>query len=518
MHVLSILAPGGRRIQYFEGDAMSTPLLQEQAAQESDVEVKVKRSLSASLSAWWNAVLSGYGIMAYIPIVVAAILMFYGASWQMFEMSTDAARYQCYALTFWLGGDALKLLPASQCRFFPLGILTQPPFHTLPLEYPPLAILPFSLGLFAPLAYYQVLFALWMVLVAIFIYWLLLRYGPRGAGLTFALYILIGGWATAEGRFDLVPSALTLLCIIVAERKRWTWAYIALAFAVLLKIYPILLFPMLFMAEQRDAQRLYHPPASRALKTQLMSLLITICGARHWRWQNCLLFFAILLTVTGAFALVDFHGAIENQLGYFADRPVQIEATGTALLWLGAQFEFAAHAEYSFGSLNVVGALDGVVSLLSSVALMLGYAYALWLQWRRKLDLVQASIAVLLVFMATGKVFSPQYLIWIIPLLAYSNALDRFWLLCWGTISVLTSVIYPYLYTRVTHVLLVPTVPGFLETIFARNALFVLVTICYLFNLFRARERRPIDLSQADATQASDELNFSTSREHPVPL
>lgn len=217
--------------------------------------------------------------------------------------------------------------------------------------------------------------------------------------------------------------------------------------------------------------------------------------------------------------MVDLRGAIGNQLGYFADRPVQIEATGTALLWLGAQFEIAAHAEYSFGSLNVVGALDGVVSQLSSVALVLGYAYALWLQWRGKLDLVQASIAVLLVFVATGKVFSPQYLIWIMPLLAYSNALDGFWLLCWGTISVLTSVIYPYLYTRATNILLAPIVPGFLETILARNALFVLVTICYLFNLFLARERRPVELSpQSETIQAADELNLSTSQEHPVPL
>ncbi len=503
---------------------MSTPLLEEQgqAVQENDIEVKVKRSLSTSLSAWWNTLLTGNGLVAYIPIIVAAILMFFAASWQMFEMSTDAARYQCYALTFWLGGSALKLLPASQCEFFPLDTLTQPPFHILPLEYPPLAILPFSLGLFGPLAYYQVLFALWMALVAIFIFWLLLRYGPRGAGLTFALYILIGGWATAEGRFDLVPAALTLLCMIVAERKRWTWAYIALAFAVLLKIYPILLLPVLFMAEQRDAQRLYHPPGSTALNGQLMALLITICGARNWRWKNSLLFFAILLSVTGAFALVDFHGAIGNQLGYFAVRPVQIEATGTALLWLGAQFEFAVHAEYSFGSLNAVGALDGVVSQLSSVALVLGYAFALWLQWRGKLDLVQASIAVLLVFVATGKVFSPQYLIWIMPLLAYSNGLDGFWLLCWGTISALTSVIYPYLYTRATNILLAPIVPGFLETILARNALFVLVTICYLFNLFLARQRRPVVLSPqsetVQAAQAADDLNFSTSPEHPVPL
>lgn len=495
---------------------MSTPLLQKQVVlQETTSEVKRRRRFLTPFAAWWNAVLTG-GIVAYIPMVVAAILMFYGASWQMFSITTDAARYQCYALTFWLGGKALKLLPVSQCRFFSLDTATQPPFHTLPLEYPPLSLMPFSLGLFAPWADYQVVFAFWMALIAIFIYWLLLRYGPRGAGLTFVLYIVIGGWSTAEARFDLVPAALTLLCIIAAERKHWTWAYIVLALAVLLKIYPILLFPALLMAEQRGAHRLHQPPASATIKDQLMALLITLFGARYWRWKNSLIFFAILLIVTGAFALLDFHGAIGNQLGYFAVRPIQIEATGTALLWLGAQFEFAVHLEYSFGSLNVVGALDGVVLLLSSIALVLGYVYALWLHWRGRLDLLQASIAVLLVFVATGKVFSPQYLIWLIPLLAYGYALDVFWLLCWGTISVLTSIIFPYMYLRITHLLLIPSVPGFLETILARNILFVLVTICYLFNLFLARERRRVDLSPEAAM--IDGLNLSMSEERPEPL
>ncbi len=442
---------------------MSTPLLQGQVAQEHNIEVKRKRLFAPSLSFVWNAVVTGRGIVAYVPIVVAAILMYIGVSWQIFAQTTDAARYQCYAMTFWLGGKALKLLPLSQCSFFPADTVTQPPFHVLPLEYPPLTLLVFSPPLLASPAYYQVFFAFWMALIALFVYWLLLRYGPRGAGLTFALYVLLGGWATAEGRFDLVPAALTLLCIIAAERKRW----------------------------KRAAQRLYTPPPSMALKAQLMALLVTICGAPRWRWKNTLLFFATLLVITGAFALADFLGAFGNQLGYFALRPVQIEATGTALLWLGAQFVIAAHVEYSFGSLNVISALGGVVSILSALALVLGYAYALWLQWRGKLDIVQASIAVLLVFIATGKVFSPQYLIWVIPLLAYSNALDGFWLLCWGTISVLTSVIYPYLYTRTTHVLLAPAVPGFLETILARNTLFVLLTISYLFNLFLARQRRP---------------------------
>src|SRR5260370_41913260 len=106
-----------------------------------------------------------------------------------------------------------------------------------------------------------------MALVAILIYWLLQRYGPRGSGVACAFYLVIGAWATAEGRFDLVPAGLTLLCLIAAERRHWTLAYVALAFGFLLKIYPLLLLPPLFLAEQIATGRMLKPSSTLTLKT-----------------------------------------------------------------------------------------------------------------------------------------------------------------------------------------------------------------------------------------------------------
>src|SRR5204862_5824892 len=140
-------------------------------------------------------------------------------------------------------------------------------------------------------AYYQMAFAIFMALTAVFIYWLLLRYAPRGAALAFALYMLVGAWGTAEGRFDLIPAALTLLCLIAAERKHWTFAYIALAFGFLIKIYPIIFLPALFIAEQQDRHSIYIPAKLFALKTLPTELWCTLRSTRHWRWKNTLLFF-----------------------------------------------------------------------------------------------------------------------------------------------------------------------------------------------------------------------------------
>jgi hypothetical protein len=58
-----------------------------------------------------------------------------------------------------------------------------------------------------------------------------------------------------------------------------------------------------------------------------------------------------------------------------------------------------------------------------------------------------ACLLTLLIVMVTGKVFSPQYLIWVIPLAAYVGQSNRRWLLFWTLVGLLTSWIYPYLYT-----------------------------------------------------------------------
>src|SRR5712692_11108788 len=103
--------------------------MQEQASSKNVAQMK------KPLFSLWDALLAKGGMVAYMPIIVVTILMFCGASWQIFWPSTDAARYQCYALTFWLGSGATKLLPAAQCMFLHVSASAQPPFHMLPLDY-----------------------------------------------------------------------------------------------------------------------------------------------------------------------------------------------------------------------------------------------------------------------------------------------------------------------------------------------------------------------------------------------
>ncbi len=52
-----------------------------------------------------------------VIIVAMGILMFCGASWQIFKSNTDVAKYQCYAAVFLHGTHVAKSYPQHQCDF-----------------------------------------------------------------------------------------------------------------------------------------------------------------------------------------------------------------------------------------------------------------------------------------------------------------------------------------------------------------------------------------------------------------
>lgn len=273
-----------------------------------------------------------FSIIDALVLLVMCGLLYYGASWQIFKANTDAARYQCYAVSFWHGTSALNTLPANQCMFIThpstdLSVVSQSsliqsmqrhglpnsliqfvasqdpqqPFHALPNEYPALAMIPFSLGLVVHAHWYQVAFAIWMILLAGLIYLLLLRWRSRQAAIAYAFYIVVAGWATVAGRFDIIPGLLTLAAVICAERKKWSWAFAYLALATLFKIYPILLLPLFFLALQKDLRGSW----------------------RLWsRWRPLGTFVLVCLVVMTISFLFSAVGTIAP-LNYFGYRPVQ---------------------------------------------------------------------------------------------------------------------------------------------------------------------------------------------------
>ena len=170
---------------------------------------------------------------------------------------------------------------------------------------------------------------------------------------------------------------------------------------------------------------------------------------------------SLLLSVVGTLA----------PLGYFGNRPVQIESLSASILWvcslLGKTSLTYAH---TFGSLNVLSSLSSSVTFLITVLLVIGPFLYLVVAMEGRIDLAMACLLTVLIVMVTGKVFSPQYLIWVIPLAAYVGQSNRWWLLFWTLVGLLTSWVYPYIY-HMAHILQVPYTLLFYPVTAVRNFL-----------------------------------------------
>lgn len=423
-----------------------------------------------------------------IGIVLAmCVLLFYAISHLLFNPRTDAGRYQCYALIFWKGMHAIDALPPEQCSFLhdyspavliesmksigvPTVIIhlaesqsTTDPLHILPYEYPLLSIVPFSLGLIAPAAWYQVAFALWMLLLAAIMYVVLKRARSTSAAIVFAIYLVLGSWGSAAARFDIVPAGLILGAVILASRTRWKWAFALLALATMFKFFPLVLVVPFLIAQQKHYSEKWY----------------------SWRrWSSAGVYLGIWAALTLLSLALNIADTL-SPISYFLNRPIQIESTPAALLWLGSFLGYPLHFVYSFGSLNVISPLSRGVSLSSLVCAGAGLLYTFWLQWHGKLDIYTASLLTVLIIMVTGKVFSPQYFIWIVPLLAFVGGANWKWLAIWGSVGLLTTWIWPNLYYSV-HFMEVPLLPEFYPVVLVRS----LIMLGFIFmSLYQATRK-----------------------------
>jgi len=346
---------------------------------------------------------------------------------------SDVDVYHREALAFWAGG------------------------HRLPTEYPILAMVPFSLTL--PPAGIDYAWAFSFGMLALFLAgWIAVaRMAGRRAGIAYVVYLLVGGFGVILSRYDLVPALVTVGAIAAAERKRWPIAYVLLGLGVLLKIYPGVLLPVFLIQHVRSGTS---PP--RVAASALWFGLTVAAGV----------LVSIALAGTAAFDPVRF--AIE--------RPVQVESVPATVLSLASLVGWPAAFEHTFNSFNITGPGDRAVSVVFSAVFVIGSLFVLYRQATGRLTLRQACLACMCLLLATSKVLSTQYLIWVLPVVAIALELDTVWIL----ICVLTALIFPGLYflTALIDQAPEPTATAytwpFLVAIGTRNALLVAATLLAL--------------------------------------
>jgi hypothetical protein len=90
---------------------------------------------------------------------------------------------------------------------------------------------------------------------------------------------------------------------------------------------------------------------------------------------------------------------------------------------------------------------------------------------------VAACLGMLLLLLSTAKVFSPQYLLWVIPVVSLVELKALKQRVIFLFICILTSLIYPVFYLLFVNT---PLFYVFMLTVLLRNMLLVTFTISFL--------------------------------------
>ena len=226
-------------------------------------------------------------------------------------------------------------------------------------------------------------------------------------------------------RFDLWPAALATLALAALVSGRLRLGHLALGAAVAAKLYPAVLVPLTIVyVWRREGRR-------EAL----------VCGG---------ILAAAIAIVFVPFVVLAPDG-VWHSLWQQGSRPLQIESFAAGLLLAGHQlFDLGLTMSSSHGSQNLAGAGPDALAAVQTL-LQVAVLVAVWILFARgpagRERLVQASAAALVAFVALGKVVSPQFLIWlvpVVPLVAGRRGLAASALL--GAALVLTQVWFPYRY------------------------------------------------------------------------
>jgi hypothetical protein len=279
------------------------------------------------------------------------------------------------------------------------------PYRDVFVEYPPGAFAVFMPPAVLPGGAYNAAFKTLMALcgiAALFaVVLVLVTIGVRGrrlyaAAALFALSPLAVG-PISLNTYDLFPAALTVGALAALLLRRDYLAFGLLGLAVTAKLYPLVLVP-------------------------LAALYLWTLAGRERVLRALGVFAAVVLAVMLPFAILGPRGLWDSFHAQSA-RGLQIESLGSALLLvahqLGAYEATVEHGTTGAATRDLAGSLPDALATASSL-LQLAAVAAVWLLFargpRNTERLLIASAAAVSGFLVFNRFISPQYVVWLIPL------------------------------------------------------------------------------------------------------
>ena len=198
--------------------------------------------------------------------------------------------------------------------------------------------------------------------------------------------------------YDLWPAFLTAAALLAFVRHKERATYVLLALAVAAKVYPVVLVPIV-LVETWDR------------------------GGRDWVRRGLVWFVGTLVLVHLPFAVTGPGGL---RFSYWSQlrRGLEVESLAGSL-FLAVQRLGIHHVDLRAGrpgSTNVAGSLADAVGTLSSLVGLAAVLLVVWLCLRRRVEPLTAAAAAVVGFVVFGKVFSPQYVDWFVPLVPAAGA------------------------------------------------------------------------------------------------
>ncbi|MFR0352088.1 glycosyltransferase 87 family protein [Streptomyces sediminimaris] len=250
-------------------------------------------------------------------------------------------------------------------------------------QYPPAAALAIlSPALLGFLSYAKAFFVL-AFLADLAVLALLLYTGPRPGKTLRGAWVWVAGvpllGPTVYARYDVMVTAVAVAGLLAGARRPRVMGAL-LAFGAMLKVWPAL-------------------------------LLTGARGRAAWAWAAATalsLTAAFALSMPGAFAFVTFQ----------RNRGTEVESVGSLVFHVARHFGWDGQVLLNYGSVEFLGPY---VTLVSSAALFLtGVAFGWLLLWRLMATRflpntpADAAFVAVLMFTATSRVISPQYMVWLV--------------------------------------------------------------------------------------------------------
>lgn len=231
-----------------------------------------------------------------------------------------------------------------------------------------------------------------------------LRHAAIALGIVGATPLLLGQLALT--RFDALPVALTAASLAAVLHGRPRLGGIALGLAITAKLYPLLLVPLvaLHVWRRRDGREAA-ATLVLAAATIAVVLLPFVVVAPSGAW------FSVRAQLTRGVQVESLPGSAAVALGVAADH------LGLGTLGVGV----AEGGTGEVRSADVTGALGqaaGTLGGLAAVAVVLAVWLAAWRGRRTDGDdrFLTACAAVVAAQLALGRVLSPQFVLWLVPL------------------------------------------------------------------------------------------------------